>query len=99
MNTTIVPAIDARQQLGKLLEMAYYQNRQFQITRKDKPMARLVGERFMQAIEELVETDQSLADTLALMLNEEGLEIIQHSRQEYREGKGVPIEDVLKEYD
>ena len=97
MQTTIIPAIEARQNLGKLLELAYYQDQQFQISRKSKPMARLVGERFMQAIDKLIENNPSITDTLALILNDEALETIQQSRKEYQAGKGIPVEDVLKD--
>jgi hypothetical protein len=36
--TTTIQAIQARQNLGELLELAYYQNQQFTIARKNKPM-------------------------------------------------------------
>jgi hypothetical protein len=79
-----------------LLERVYYQSQQFQITRKDKPMARLIGEPFMQAIDELIESDPALADTLALMLNKEALETINQGREEYQKGEAIPIEEALK---
>lgn len=92
---TLIPAISARKQLGSLLEMAYYQGQQFQITRKDKAMARLVGEPFIQAVEKLVESDEALADTLAILLDKETLGAIHQSRKEYEEGKGIKVEDLL----
>jgi antitoxin (DNA-binding transcriptional repressor) of toxin-antitoxin stability system len=94
--STLISAISARKQLGSLLERVYYQGQQFQITRKDKPMARLVGEPFIQAIEKLVESDETLADTLAILLDKEILGAIHQSRQEYQEGKALRFEDVLK---
>jgi antitoxin (DNA-binding transcriptional repressor) of toxin-antitoxin stability system len=93
---TLIPAISARKQLGSLLERVYYQGQQFQITRKDKPMARLVGEPFIQAIEKLIESDEMLADTLAILLDQEISGDIRQSRQEYQEGRAVRVEDVLK---
>ena len=99
MQTTIIPAIKARQNLGELLELVYYQNKQFQIARKDKPMARLVGENFMAAIDELIETDPALADTLAIMLNPEIREALAQGQKEYEAGNVIPLEDILKEYD
>lgn len=92
----LIPAISARKQLGSLLEMAYYQGQQFRITRKDKPMARLVGEPYIQAIEKLIESDKALAETLAILLDKELLGAIHQSRVEYQEGKAINVEDVLK---
>ena len=99
MQTATISALKARQNLGELLELTYYQNQQFTIARKDKPMARLVSENFMMAIDELIETDPGLADTLAIMLNPEISEAINQSRKEYEAGEAIPIEEVLKEYD
>ncbi len=48
------------------------------------------------AINKLIEATPSLSDTLALTLNDEALETIQKSRKEYQAGKGIPVEDVLK---
>lgn len=93
---TLIPAISARKQLGSLLERVYYQGQQFQITRKDKPMARLVGEPFIQAIETLIEADKMVADTLAILLDKEILAAIHQSRREYQAGEAVSVEDVLK---
>lgn len=95
MDTATIQAIEARQNLGELLEKVFYQNKQFTIARKDKPMARLVGEPFMAAIEQLIVQDPGLADTLAIMLNQEASEAIEQSRQEYQEGKKIPIENLL----
>lgn len=67
---TSIPAISARKQLGNPLEMAYYQGQQFQITRKDKAMAWLMGEPFIQAIERLIERDVALAEMLAILLGQ-----------------------------
>jgi len=100
MQATTVGAIQARQNLGQLLEMAYYQNKQFQITRKDKPMARLVSENFMQAlsdsIEQIVENDPTLADTLALYFDPELQKDIEEGKKEYLEGKAVALDKAFK---
>lgn len=96
MNTVTIPALDVRRQLGELLERVYYQAQQYRIVRNKKAMARLVGEPFMQAIEQLMENDSALADTIALMLNDEVREAIKTSRKEIKEGKKIPIEDVFK---
>jgi prevent-host-death family protein len=96
MNTTNIPALDARHRLGELLERVYYQSKQYRIVRKNKAMARLVSESMMDAIDQIIESDPGFADTLALMLNKEAKASIAMSRQEIAEGKKVPIEQVLK---
>ncbi len=96
MNTITIPALDVRRQLGELLERTYYQAQQYRIIRNNKPMARLVGEPFMQAIEQLMESDSALADTIALMLNGEVQETIKTSRDEIQVGKKIPIEEAFK---
>ena len=84
---TIVSANHARRNLAELLETAFYQNTQIHIHRNKKPMARLVGEPFMQAIDQLIMADTSLADTLAIMLNEEIQTVIQESTEDVAAGR------------
>ena len=81
------------------MEMAYYQNKQFRIARKNKAMARLVSENFMTAIDQLIEDDPALADTLAIMLNPEIREALGQGEKDYRAGKAVPLDEILEEYD
>lgn len=59
-------------------------------------MARLVGEPVMQAIEQLIADDPGLADSLALMLNDDLQRTIEQSHQEARAGKLIPIEEALQ---
>lgn len=87
--------MELRQQLGGVVERVYYQFQQYQITRKDKPMARLVNEDYMRALEHLIASDPALADTLALMLNEEAMQIIEQGEAEWRAGQRIPLEKAL----
>ncbi len=84
-----------RQQMGEVVERVFYQYQQFRIMRKDKAMARLVNEDYMQAIDELLETDPVVADTLSLMLNDEAMQIIAQGEREWQDGQRLPLEDVL----
>ena len=59
-------------------------------------MARLVDEPFMDAIETLLENDTALADTLALMLDEEAMGVIQQGQKEWKRGEKIPLKDILK---
>jgi Lhr-like helicase len=91
-----VTAVQLRHQMGEVLERVYYQFQQYRVMRKDKPMARLVNERYMQAIDQLIESDPALADTLALMLNDEFIAIYEQGQKEWAEGKLIPIEEALR---
>jgi len=99
MNTVSIPALDARRQLGELLEKAYYQNQQFRIMRKDKPMAYLIGEGFMNqlstVIDQVIENDPALADTLTLQLNPELKALIEQGTKEKEDGHLVPLTSIL----
>jgi hypothetical protein len=99
MYTTDIPSLEARQKLGELLERVYYQNTQYRIMRKDKPMAWLVSEPFMETVvtlvDHLIETNPVLADTLALTLNEDAKRVLGQGTREKNEGKRLPIESIL----
>ena len=96
-----IQALEARHRFGELLELAYYKDRQFRITRKGKPMAWLVGESFMKEvgriIDHIIEHEPALADTLALTLDDELRAIIEQGTREVKAGKTVPIESILDE--
>ncbi|MFC1960017.1 hypothetical protein ACFLYO_04860 [Chloroflexota bacterium] len=84
---TIVSAYKARRNFSELLETAFYQNVQIHIHRNKKPMARLVGEPFMQAIDQLITADSGLADTLAIMLNDEVRTALHESAEDLAAGR------------
>lgn len=65
---------------------------QFQIMYQGEPVARIVSEEFMQAIDELLATDPAFADTLALMLNEEAQEDIKKGQEEAKQGKRISLD-------
>ncbi len=76
--TVKIQALDARNRFGELLELSFYQNKRFQIARKNKPMAWLVGENeiasmksWNAAIDRIIEYDDAMADTLAILTNKE----------------------------
>ncbi len=95
MDTTNIQTLDVRQRLGELLELVYYRAHQYRILRKNKPMARLVSEPLMQAIEALIAKDSALADTLVLMVNDEMKALINKSRKELSAGQKIPLLDAL----
>jgi len=97
MQTTTIQALDARQRLGELLELAYYKGRQFRIARKNKPMAWLVGEPFMAALGTLLKQNPRLAETIEIMLDEKLMKAIKHGTREVKARKTIPIEKALEE--
>lgn len=96
---TSVQALDARQRFGELLDLSYYQGKQFQIMRKDKPMAWIVSQPFMdgysQVIDYIIEHKPELADTLAIMLDGEIRDIIEKGTQEVEAGDLLPLSSIL----
>ncbi len=96
-----IPALEARRRLGELLELSYYQGKQFRIARKDKPMAWIVGgpsmEIYNQAIDYIIEHKPELADTLAISLDNELRGFIERGIKEAETGELHPIESILDE--
>ncbi|MEO8391725.1 MAG: hypothetical protein ABI700_01915 [Chloroflexota bacterium] len=94
--TTPIQMLDLRKSLGELVERTHYQFLQFRIMRKDKPMARLVNEPYMQALETLVASDPAVAETLELLLDTEFMKALQQSEQDVTQRKLVLLEHLLE---
>ena len=99
MNAISIRAIEVRQKFGELLERVYYQDKAYQITRKDKPMGWLVGDAFIERmgniINYIIEHEPVLADTLAIMLDDEIRSVIEEGRKESARGERIPLEKAL----
>jgi antitoxin (DNA-binding transcriptional repressor) of toxin-antitoxin stability system len=98
---TTVSAHEARQKFAELIELAFYKNAQIRIERNKKPMARIVGEPFMKVldsvIDHIIEHEPAIADTLAIMIDDEIRTVIEQGIQEIKAGKLIPIESILNE--
>jgi len=96
---TTVSAYEARRKFATLLELAYYKNAQIRIERNKKPMARLVGEPYMKAVDQIIEYlikhKPTWADTLAIMLDDELRETIEQGTKEIKAGRTIPLESIL----
>ncbi len=92
---TSIRTPEVRARIGELLEKTYYQEQQFRILRKNKPMARLVSEHFMTTLERLLSADPALEETLSLMLDSEAMTTIEQSRAEFAQGKMIELSKVL----
>jgi hypothetical protein len=87
-------SMQLREQLGEVLERVYYRGEQFRVVRKDKLMARIVNDLFMQHLDELIASDHALADTLALMMNDEAQDSIQEGQNEIKADKLIPFDNL-----
>ena len=98
---TVVSADEARRHFATLLETAFYQNVRIHIKRNNKPMAWLVGEPYMAALDQiiaqLVEHHPALADTLAISLDDDLRHVIEQGTEEVKAGRTIPIERLLDE--
>lgn len=90
MSTTNVQSLQDKHQLYQLLEG-------YRITRRKKPVARLVSEPLMQAVEELLESNPGLADTLALMLNDKVSKEVDKGKADSDAGKTRPAREFFDE--
>lgn len=86
-----VQLTDFRGQVGEILNQVHYQGMQVKLMRKNVGMARLVSERYAQAIEAMLDNDPALADTLALMLNSEAQDVLSQGMAEYKRGQMIPL--------
>ena len=101
MQTKQIGAMEARERLGELMEHAFYKGAQFRIARKNRPMAWLVGEPFMKALNKfldyIMEHKPALADTLAITLDNEIRDVIEQGTKDIKADKIVPLETILDE--
>jgi hypothetical protein len=96
--TTSTPTLnisEVRDKLSELTERAHYRFEQFRITRKDKPLARIVSDEYMQAIEQLMQTNPVIAETLEIMMNAEAMHAIEQGDKEIAADELLPIEAIL----
>lgn len=89
----------ARDNLTQLMELAFYKNERILVKRNKRPMAWLVGQRYIKVFDALVtyvvNHQPELADALALELDSDMMAQIEQSRQEMKAGKLIPLEEAL----
>ncbi len=83
------------------MELAFYKGERFRIARKNKPMAWLVGEPFMEAISKvidyIIENEPALADSLAISLDEEINTVINKGTEAVKKEEFIPLATILDE--
>lgn len=98
---TTVSTYEARQNLARLVELAFYKGEKIQIERNKKPMAWLVGVPLMNAIDRVIahlsREDPAWADTLAILADEEIMQAIREGGEEVKQGKTIPIKRALED--
>ena len=91
--------MEARNRFGELLDVVFYKGAQFQISRKRKALGWLVGDPFMKSMTKLIdyimEHEPTLADTIAINLDEQLQSVLERGKKEVKAGKTVPIETIL----
>lgn len=96
-NTIDTSLLELRSNLSSLIEQAHYTDTQIRLTRHNKPIARIVGEKFMHSLEVLFSQDPGLQETLQVMLDADMLDQLRQSQQEIQQGKVRPLTDLLME--
>jgi prevent-host-death family protein len=97
MPTIDTSLIQLRNNLSSFVEQAHYTNTQVRLTRHNKPLARIVGEDFMQNLERLLEQDPGLRETLEIMSDKNMVEMITESQEDVQRGNLRPLIDALQE--
>lgn len=85
--TKVIPAFEARQHFGRLLEQARYQGYRFVVERSGKPMAVVVG----------IEEWENIVETLAELADPEYLESIKKAREEIELGQTLTMDELREE--
>ena len=100
--TVKIQALDARNKFAELLELSLNQNKRFQIARDDEPVAWLISQDEMSTLQErnevisrIIETDDALADTLAILANKELSEHLLGGSREVDVSSYVALENLL----
>lgn len=87
MHEDVAPLADVRAHLSSYVDSAVRTHQRVTITKNGKPAAILMG----------VSDYESLIETLDILSEPGALEEIRQARQEAAEGKGVPLEQVLRD--
>lgn len=91
-----IPIHQARRNLGELINEAFYQGKQFVLTRGNKPMAALVGaNEWKEMIKALEKYNPGLADTLAIMADPEIEKMLAQGEEDIKAGRTIPFDESI----
>lgn len=102
LNKNQIPSIqllDAQARLGEIVAVSQTEGRPFRINNKNTTMAWLVSPQYMtelrQIVAAIIENDDAMADTLALLTNEEMNNQLKANAEAMAAGKGETLESLL----
>ena len=85
--TQVIPAQEARQRLGRILEQARYHHQRFVVERAGKPMAVVVG----------IQEWENILETLAELDDPEYLQSVREARDDIARGEGLTLDALRQE--
>lgn len=100
LNTKVhtLPLIKVKQELDNLVKRVY-KGRSIRIDGENKMKAYLVGEPYIDAVNQVIEyilhNEPEMADTIAISLNDEVKQILQDGHKDVENGNVLPIESIL----
>lgn len=93
---------ESKRRLPELVSLAYDKGEHTPIARNGAPVAWIMGERFMHGLGEffndIAEHYPALTDAVALVADARLRAEIEHGRDEYQRGEGIPLESSLRDY-
>jgi prevent-host-death family protein len=97
MNTQL-PISEFRENLGEIVNQAFYSGKLFGVSKGNKPMGVLVGaEQWKEIIRVIEEHNPGLADTLAIMADPDLQRMLEEGDREIAEGNLISWEQVTRE--
>lgn len=95
-----LPISEFREQIGELVNQAYYSGKLFGVSKGNKPMGVLVGATQWKEIVRVIERhNPGLADTLAIMADPELQKILEEDNEHAQKGNLIPWTQVIAELD
>lgn len=99
MNTQLSIS-EVRENLGELVNQAYYSGKLFGVSKGNKPMGVLVGAtQWKEIVRVIEEHNPGLADTLAIMADPELQKILEEGDKEIAQGNLISWEQVTGEFE
>lgn len=96
---TSVSTDEARRRFSELVSLAFYKGRPTSIARNKQRMAWIVGEPFMRGFREfwdmLEKEHPALADTLAILVDDDLRSQLDEGMKAYDRGEAFPLEEIL----
>jgi spore maturation protein SpmA len=97
-DTNIIPLTEVRENIGELVNRAYYNQGFFGVSKGKKFMGAFVSaDIWKEMIRVVEEHNQGLADTLAVMADPELQKLFEEGEQDARNGNTISLEQLKRE--